>query len=215
VDTPRPSPRTNRTRRVPHPVLIGRRSGRAQGRRTSSSASSAPTLRRRSGPSLPRISEPPPLLSARPRDRFSSSVTLKTSVILPGGESPREDALSKMLRGSGTCPACSCAARVEWGGRCPTRQADQGGCGNKGASPAPPPPARAGRYHARLCARRRLAGCRRSARPHGVPGAARLRARHRGGPHPVACPGRLRYRRPAGGVLHSPGLRYIRLHYIT
>jgi len=26
VDTPRPSPRTNRTRRVPHPVLIGRRS---------------------------------------------------------------------------------------------------------------------------------------------------------------------------------------------
>jgi hypothetical protein len=32
VDTPRPSPRTNRTRRVPHPVLIGH-AGRAGGTR--------------------------------------------------------------------------------------------------------------------------------------------------------------------------------------
>jgi hypothetical protein len=34
VDTSRPSPRTNRTRRVPHPVLIGRaRQALADGRR--------------------------------------------------------------------------------------------------------------------------------------------------------------------------------------
>jgi hypothetical protein len=30
VDTPRPSPRTSRTRRVPHPVLIGHSAARSQ-----------------------------------------------------------------------------------------------------------------------------------------------------------------------------------------
>jgi hypothetical protein len=32
VDTPRPSPRTNRTRRVPHPVLIGHAASLSQAR---------------------------------------------------------------------------------------------------------------------------------------------------------------------------------------
>ena len=94
MDTPRPSPRTNRTRRVPHPVLIGRdyeglrRRGRASRRTPASSGGCGSPPRGWSGAG-PTRRHPPPSPSRTKWTRLVHPSVLTGHVSLVFRRAPR------------------------------------------------------------------------------------------------------------------------------
>ena len=120
MDTPRPSPRTNRTRRVPHPVLIGRDVTTPQAH---------PAWKEHA----PRPYDPPITVEGRAQARQTAQVE------------PRKSGLPKWITPPGTphgCRRCAAArchrpcARVLRVRRCESRGLTAGGSRSLGAAAA-------------------------------------------------------------------------------